>query len=146
MTPPDLNSDSEHAPDGYVLVVDDDPDVRALHAAAFRRASMEVVEAADGLAALHTIRARLPAVIVTDAQMPEMDGLALARAVRDDGRTRGAFIVMVSSSGGSTAFDAEAREAGCDMVFGKPCSLVVLESVVSAHMTSSRREGAPARR
>ena len=128
------NAVPPRASTAYVLVVDDDPDVRALHVALFRRASLEVVEAADGIAALQIIQSRLPAVIVTDAQMPEMDGLALTRAVRRDQQARGALIVMVSSSVGSATFDALARDAGCDMVFGKPCSLAVLRAVVSAHM------------
>ena len=127
----------------YVVVVDDDPSVRELHAKALRQAEMEVAEAVDGMAALHLIRARLPAVIVTDGQMPRLDGLALTRLVRTDTTTRGIPIVMVSSYATSPAFAAEALDAGCDRVFGKPCSLTILREVVRRFAGGANRVCAP---
>jgi signal transduction histidine kinase/CheY-like chemotaxis protein/HPt (histidine-containing phosphotransfer) domain-containing protein len=60
---------------------------------------MQVATAASGAEALRWLEQaeHLPAVIVTDMHMPEMDGVAFARAVRDDPRWRGLRIVLLSS-------------------------------------------------
>jgi CheY-like chemotaxis protein len=129
-----LESGSGNATGPYVLVVDDDPAVRELYATALREASMEVVEAIDGLAALQLVRTRPPAAIVTDVEMPGLDGLALSRLVRRDAQTREIPIVIVSSHGGSTAFAAVGGDAGGNTVLRKPCSLATLRSVVSAYV------------
>jgi len=104
---------------------------------------MEVAEAIDGRAALDLIRARPPAVIVTDVQMPRLDGLALSRLVRADATTRGVPIVIVSSYGSLPAFAAEARDAGCDVVLSKPCAPVTLCSVVRMYVDRAANVGAP---
>jgi CheY-like chemotaxis protein len=114
----------------YVLVVDDNASVCRLHAEALRQTSIEVEEAADGVAALALIRQRPPAVIVTDGNMPRLNGLALARWVRGHASTRSIPIVIVSADADREDFAAEAWESGCDVMLGKPCSLATLQSVV----------------
>jgi DNA-binding response OmpR family regulator len=114
----------------YVLVVDDNAAVCRLHAEALRQASIEVEEAEDGVAALALIRERPPAVIVTDGDMPRLNGLALTRWVRGRASTRSIPIVIVSADIDSEAFAAEAWESGCDVMLGKPCSIATLQLVV----------------
>lgn len=62
---------------GAVLVVDDDEAVRASFSEVLRVAGFEVVEAADGFAALETLRERSVAAIVLDVNMPVLDGFAV---------------------------------------------------------------------
>jgi DNA-binding response OmpR family regulator len=67
-----------------VLIVDDDPGVRALLSEALRSGGFAVLEAADGAAALEIAEssARSIEILVTDVNMPGIDGLELARRVR----------------------------------------------------------------
>ncbi len=64
-----------------ILLVDDDPDVRGILAAALR-SRYEVVEADDGLEALHKLEDHEPDFAIIDAVMPMMDGFELCKAIR----------------------------------------------------------------
>ena len=68
-----------------VLVVDDDPLVRALTARAVRGAGHEVFEAGDGIEALRLLDGNMTAVdvLITDCRMPGVSGWEIARAYRD---------------------------------------------------------------
>jgi DNA-binding NtrC family response regulator len=65
-----------------ILVVDDEPRVRHLTATALRRRGFEVVEAEDGMQALTAIDEPGVALMLSDIEMPGMDGYALAEIVR----------------------------------------------------------------
>ncbi|RYZ10261.1 MAG: response regulator [Myxococcales bacterium] len=67
-----------------VLVVEDEPQIRAIAARALTNAGFEVVQAANGALGLASFKSEQPAidVMVTDVIMPELTGLDLARAVR----------------------------------------------------------------
>jgi two-component system chemotaxis response regulator CheY len=64
------------------LVVDDSLTIRKLVATLLKRAGFEVVEAADGRIALEKLGTSVPSVIITDINMPVMDGIELIKAVR----------------------------------------------------------------
>ncbi|GGQ42911.1 response regulator [Couchioplanes azureus] len=67
-----------------ILVVEDTDDVRmALHRL-FSRAGFTVMEAEDGRAALERAHRQPPDVILTDLNMPHLDGLQLCQAIRED--------------------------------------------------------------
>ena len=57
-----------------VLVVDDDPDVRALVTTLLDRAGYLVAEAEDGRAALKALYEQRPDLVVLDVNMPDLDG------------------------------------------------------------------------
>src|SRR5215510_5828996 len=65
-----------------VLVVDDNPDVRAVVRDALEGAGYAVVEAADGAAALRLVRGMRPAAVLLDVDMPVVDGPGFAAAYR----------------------------------------------------------------
>jgi two-component system OmpR family response regulator len=65
-----------------VLVVDDDPHIRQLLAFALEKAGMSVREAADGEAALASVAAEAPDLVVLDINMPKLDGLEVCRRLR----------------------------------------------------------------
>jgi diguanylate cyclase (GGDEF)-like protein len=67
---------------GRVLVVDDSGTIRLLLTASLRQAGFEVVLAADGAAALARLDDSQPEVVLTDLQMPGMDGFALLERIR----------------------------------------------------------------
>ena len=65
-----------------ILVVDDDPHIREVVQFALEKAGLEVIEAGDGQQALARFKKSVPALIVLDITMPEMDGLAVCREIR----------------------------------------------------------------
>ena len=67
-----------------ILVVDDEPDQRAMLRRIFERAGHEVVEARDGCAALAAARESPPDLLVTDMTMPVMGGAELIVRIRTE--------------------------------------------------------------
>lgn len=65
-----------------IMIVDDEPGVRALLSDTLRIAGFETVEAQDGMAALTLLRSNKPALIVIDINMPLMDGFELVERLR----------------------------------------------------------------
>jgi CheY-like chemotaxis protein len=111
-----------------ILVVDDAPDVRQIHRRFLDGFDMEVETAEDGTSALAAAREAAPDVVVTDVDMPVMDGLALTRHLRSDASTRGVVVVVVTGDAPEQA--KAAIDAGCDAVLGKPCSRTLLLATI----------------
>jgi CheY-like chemotaxis protein len=111
-----------------VLVVDDVPEIRAIHAQFLRGPDMAVTTAEDGDAALRAAREAVPDVVVTDIDMPVMDGLSLCRELRADAMTRRICVIVITGTG---ELD-EAFAAGCDVVLEKPCPRALLLDTVQS--------------
>src|SRR5713226_6435701 len=78
-------SQRANPPEGApILVVDDDVKIVSLVRTYLEREGLSVVTATDGRAALEAIRERRPRLVVLDVVLPELDGLALLRIVRED--------------------------------------------------------------
>jgi CheY-like chemotaxis protein len=73
-SPSEIRIDQSFVPGGHVLVVDDDPEIRALIGHMVTPQGYRVREAADGVEALALIRECPPAVILLDLHLPLMDG------------------------------------------------------------------------
>jgi CheY-like chemotaxis protein len=104
----------------YILVVDDDPDVRTVLRAMLHGIGYEIVEAVDGRDAMKRFNERAPSVVVTDIFMPEMDGLELLVKLRD---VVPRVPVIVISGGGrhrDTTVGRTARALGAIEVLTKP--------------------------
>ncbi len=106
---------------GRLLVADDSRSVREAMLLLLERAGYQVDVAEDGLVAWRMLgRARYDG-LVTDLEMPEMDGLELIRRVRGDALLSGLPVVVISSRA-TDALRARAEELGVDAVLGKPVS------------------------
>jgi CheY-like chemotaxis protein len=68
-----------------ILVVDDDPHAREVRVAGVRESGYHVAGAADGPQALQSLERAQFQVVVTDIQMPRMDGTALLKQIRRQG-------------------------------------------------------------
>jgi CheY-like chemotaxis protein len=102
-----------------VLVVEDDPSLRAILRLLFEEAGYEVVEAGHGQAALDLLRDDdLPDVVTTDLMMPVMGGNELIHRLRTEPRTALIPILVISANAGA-AEGLRAAE-GADAVLGKP--------------------------
>src|SRR3954464_9561394 len=105
-----------------VLVAEDYDDARDVMALVLESAGFQVIEARDGVEALDAARALNPAIIVMDMFMPNMDGLAATRALRDEPSLRRIPVIAQTAqpsvvSGARELFDA---------VLAKPCSPDIL--------------------
>ena len=104
-----------------ILVVDDDPKIVRLVQTYLEREGFTVRTAADGRAALAAIEQLAPALVVLDLMLPELDGRAVIRAVRDrDGSATTPILVL--SARGSTIDRIGGLEDGADDYLPKPFS------------------------
>ena len=102
-----------------VLVVDDDAGSLALTARLIQDAGYEVLTASDGAEAMQVLLVHGTPLIVTDWNMPEMDGLALCRAIRSHEGIGFTFIIVVTAHSDNDRI-VEALEAGADDYVPKP--------------------------
>ena len=102
-----------------VLVVDDSLTVRRVTQRLLVREGYRVVVAKDGLEGLERLAEELPAVVLTDIEMPRMDGFDLVRNMRMDARLTSLPIVMITSRIAQKHRDY-AAELGVDHYLGKP--------------------------
>jgi len=104
-----------------VLVVDDDRVMRRLIVRWLERAGYEVEQADDGREALAAIEARCPDLVVTDWDMPHVDGLALCRRIRQLNLPHYVYILFLS---GKSAPEERVvgLEVGADDFLTKPVS------------------------
>ena len=65
-----------------ILAVDDSPSMRQMVGQTLRAAGYDVIEAADGVEALELARGRVVDVVITDVNMPNMDGITLVAQLR----------------------------------------------------------------
>jgi len=103
---------------GPILVVDDDRKIVRLVRTYLERDGFRVVEAIDGRAALIAVEREMPALVVLDMMLPELDGLEVIRAVRSTQRTP----IVVLSARGSTSDRIAGLDAGADDYLPKPFS------------------------
>lgn len=105
-----------------VLLCDDETHI--LRAAEFklRRAGFEVECVRDGLEAWEAIERSRPAILVTDFQMPRLDGLALCRRVRETPALADLPIVLLTAKGFELAEDRLADELRLVALVTKPFS------------------------
>lgn len=82
-----------------ILLVDDEIHIIRATEFKFQRLGYEVLCASDGEEAWSLVQQQPPDIIVTDCQMPRLDGLGLAARVRNHVSTRGLPVVMLSAKG-----------------------------------------------
>lgn len=104
-----------------MLVVDDSPIIRKMVEGFLRHASIqiEVLEAANAQDALALADQRAVDLILCDINMPETDGLALLRKMREADKTRSVPVVIMSAEG-SLRRVQEAVDAGANGFLRKP--------------------------
>ncbi len=131
---PERTADPEVAPDmkldgpqATVLVIDDDPDVRAMLVASLDALGYRVLEAQDGATGLSVLRDSQPDLLLVDFAMPSMTGAEVARAAQ--AQRPEMPIVFMSGYSDTAAIEAA---AGCDAVMlRKPFRMHDLQSVLA---------------
>jgi pilus assembly protein CpaE len=112
-----------------ILLVDDDRVIQKMVGGFLQRRGYHIRTAADGIEALRLVQEHLPALVITDVRMPELNGIELTARLRGGHRTAGVPILMFSEMG--EVQDALAGYAvGADDYLPKPFELAILEAKV----------------
>ena len=101
-----------------VMLVDDSKMVRVKSSRLLASHGFQVVTAVDGVDALRQLEDCCPDLVITDVDMPEMDGFGLVNALRGSPRTQHIPLVMITSA--EDRHREEALRVGVGLVMGKP--------------------------
>jgi two-component system cell cycle response regulator DivK len=113
-----------------VLLVEDDPEGRRLYAEWLTEAGFRVEQAHNGLQALDRAFGSRPDVVVTDLDIPGIDGFELTRRLKQDLRTCEIPVLAITGYAAFASDPVRALRAGCDAVLPKPCSPDDLETAI----------------
>ena len=118
-------------PNEKILIVDDEEDILELLKYNLSREGYKVSCAASGEETLRAVRSAIPDLIILDLMLPGIDGLEVARQLKNDVKTRDVPIVMLTAKG-EEADIVTGLELGADDYITKPFSPRVLLARVRA--------------
>ena len=122
-----------------VLVVDDEPFARQLiRAMLFQMGILKITEASSGQEALIHLQRRLVDLLVLDWNMPGMTGLEVLTHVREDARTKGLPVLMVTAEL-SQAQVMDAIRAGVTSYLAKPFQPAILRKHIEICLATRTR-------
>jgi len=101
----------------HILIVDDDPNMHRLIQLYLNKTNAVVTTASSARVALHKMNSQSFNLMISDLQMPQMDGIELVRTVRAAGRT---LPVLIISAFGLQTHAHNALNAGANKVLEKP--------------------------
>ena len=127
---PAVNTVLKTAAQTLVMLVDDSKMVRVKSSRLLSSHEFQVVTAVDGIDALKQLENCCPDIVITDVDMPEMDGFGLVAALRGNPRTQHIPLVMITSA--EDRHRDEAMRVGVGLVMGKPYD----EAALIAHIRS----------
>lgn len=102
-----------------ILVVDDSPTIQRTLSFMLRRMGHTALTASNGLTALNQLENNTVDIIITDINMPEMDGLTLMNTVRERPNLQHIPVVLLTDSG---EWQNDNRNQGADAFLTKPVS------------------------
>jgi DNA-binding response OmpR family regulator len=83
---------------GYLLIVEDDPDIRKLLDTALAFKGYRVLTAQNGREALNLIHKERPRIVIADIMMPQLDGFGLVHRLRIDPETRDVPVIFITAT------------------------------------------------
>ena len=108
---------------GYLLVAEDDPDIRKLLYTTLTFKGYRVVAAHNGREGLEFIQKERPLIVITDIMMPQLDGFGLVHRLRIDPQTRDIPVVFITATYVSRADQEFALNIGATRFIQKPVDL-----------------------
>ena len=123
----------------YILVVEDEPDIRDLLEFTISRSGFDIYEAESAEDAIRILDRGIPELVIIDWMLPGMDGIDLAKNLRSDDLTKDLPIIMLTARG-EEADKLRSFEVGIDDYVTKPFSPKELMARIKALL---RRTGAP---
>lgn len=123
-----------------LLVCDDELHILRAAELKFKRAGFEVDTACDGEEAWQRIEEKRPRLLVTDCQMPRLDGVSLVKRIRENEHLAGLAIIMLTAKGFELSKAELCERYGVVAVLFKPFSprdlLQLVERTLSADTPS----------
>lgn len=117
-----------------VLIVDDSRAMRMIVKRTLRQAgfnNLDIAEAENGRQALEKVKSHVPALILSDWNMPEMDGYAFLEAIRAEGiKTPFGFV----TAQGTPEMQQRARNAGASFFITKPITVEAFQKNLKKHI------------
>ena len=107
-----------------VLIVEDDAATRRLYKFLLTNGGYPVLEAEDGVAALEQLAAHRCDLVITDMNMPRMDGMELIQAIRRDYSS--VYVIMITAFG-TPDTEKQALRNGANDYLAKPFDFEELE-------------------
>ncbi len=123
-----------------ILIVEDDEDIQELLRYNLAKAGYEVLTANTGEEGLQKARSECPDLVVLDLMLPQIDGLAVCRILKDESTTASIPIVMLTAKGEESDI-VRGLESGADDYVAKPFSPRVLLARIKSVL---RRRGGQA--
>ena len=123
------------AQQGYLLVVDDVPDILELLNAMLKFKGYRVVTARNGQEALNVIERERPALIIADILMPKMDGFSLVNRLRLNPQTRDIPVIFLSATYVAPEDKAFARTIGVSRFIEKPVDVESFLPMIAEYLT-----------
>jgi len=114
----------------YVLLVEDDDDLRTLYSFALSNAGFKVKAVRNGLEALTELQDLRPDVILTDLAMPVVDGIELIHRIKY--RTELSDIPVIAMTSFGETLQRHARLAGADKAIEKPTKYRAVCDIVTS--------------
>jgi two-component system chemotaxis response regulator CheY len=122
-------TESEHK----IMVVDDSATIRRFVMYALRARGLQVVTAEDGQEALETLAHTPVDLVITDLNMPKLDGFGLVRALREDSAYGSLPVIILSSLSGRDHIDRGLR-LGATAYLTKPFDETRIQYEVAKHL------------
>jgi DNA-binding NarL/FixJ family response regulator len=122
-----------------ILVIEDEPEMRRNLATILKLEKFEVVQAANGRAGLDAARKETPDLILCDVMMPEMDGHAVLKALREDSRLVTTPFIFLTAKGEKGDFRS-GMDLGADDYLTKPVAKADLLKAIAARFRRSEQQ------
>ena len=104
-----------------ILIVDDEAFILRVTELSLKKGGYQLIFGRNGVEAVQMAARELPALIVMDVQMPEMDGLAALRHLKQNPATAGIPVIMLTARG-HVLTRQDAGDSGAALFLTKPCS------------------------
>jgi two-component system chemotaxis response regulator CheY len=117
-----------------ILIVDDSATVRKFVSASLTMQGFDVIAASDGMDALEKLPSNSFDLVITDLNMPNMDGFELIRSLRENPQYRELPVIILSSLGDSASIET-GRALGANSYLMKPFSLEKIQYEVAKYVS-----------
>jgi len=105
----------------YAIIADDEPHILRVAELALKSIGCEVLTVRDGEQAWKAIQNRRPDILVSDVQMPKIDGIQLVQLIRESAELRDMPILLLTAKGFELA-DTESEDVNSCAIVSKPFS------------------------
>jgi len=120
-----------------ILICDDEMPIRRTAEFKLSRGGYTVISAGDGEEAWEKIQETIPDLLITDCQMPRLDGLGLIRRIRQDERTESLPVFMLTGKGFELLQENIDEQLNIQKIITKPFSPAGLKNIVDEMFETS---------